>query len=68
MSLVRTAWSNHLDGVGVSLYSQDWACRIQEDSLGIAAQQQLADWGSAAEPNDNEIGRGRLSDADQLLC
>jgi hypothetical protein len=58
----------NLDRVRLGLYRQDRTCRIEEDSLGVAAQQQLADWGSAAEPNDNEIGRGRLSDPDQLLC
>ena len=54
--MLRSAERSNLYGFGPSFHCKDWAGSIKQHSLGIAAQQQLADRGPAPQSDHDEVG------------
>ena len=49
------------------LDGQHGAVGVEEDALGVAAQDQLADGRAPAQADDDQVGGVGLGDADQVL-
>ena len=41
---------------------------VEEDALGVGPEDELADRGATAQPDDDELSTGLLGDGDEVLC